>query len=349
MVPRKLKSQGVSVESFITEYLTDSSPDQLILSDDGLVEQIISQIKSTPSKTKEKSKASAAKIELDRIQTHASDVERKHESEPSKKKMKTENPPSLQTRKAIAYNVYESLKIDSLKDVLRWNHQIVGGTKPELLLRIIEGHVYGRLAPCTVCGEGKLRPLETDSSKIICKGYFDKKLSARIPCDVIVDAESAPRFEPWYRSKPNKEQEKIMDEEYEAAIGSDTITETGKGLLNSSLLRAVQEMEWNTSGASGIKAAATALAKLCCGESSPLDFPPESKARKIIGKMILEHKTSSAEQILEMVALEFGFQAAKEEKAKQKSEAVKSSCLCPANAKIVEVGVFILVDDDLIV
>ena len=29
--------------------------------------------------------------------------------------------------------------------------------------------------------------------------------------------------------------------------------------------------------------------------------------------MILEHKTSSAEQILEMVAMEFGFQAAKEE------------------------------------
>jgi len=317
--------------------LTDNSPDQSILSDEALLMEITSQIKSAPSKTKEKSKVSAAKVELDRIIFQASNIERRYETEPVTKKMKLGDLPSLEARQANAYIFYESLKIEGLKDVLRWNHQPVGGTKPELLIRIIEGHVHGRLAPCTVCGEGKLRPLDTDSSKIICKGYFDKKLNAHIPCDVMVDTESAPRFIPWYKSKPNKEEEKIMDEEYEAAIGLAESTETDKVLHNSSLLRAVQEMQWNTSSSAGIKAAAAGLTELCCGESSPLDFPPKLKARRVIGKLILDHKTSSAEEILNIVALEFGFKAQKEAKAKEKSEAMKSTCLCPANAKIVEV------------
>ena len=333
-----MKSQGVSVETFITEHLTDASNDQSILSDNGLVEKITSDMNSTPSKSKnQKAKATPAKVELDQIQSYASGIEKSDDDEPVTKKMKLDKP-SLLKRKAVAYNEYTGLKIEGLKDVLRWNRQPLVGTKPELLLRIIDGHVFGRLAPCTVCGQGKLRPLDSDSNKVMCKGYFDKELATHVPCNVTVEADVAPRFQPWYKLKPTKEEEELMDKEYDSASGKDETASAGKLLDDSDLLQAVKEMEWDTSSPKGIKAAASTLAKLCSGESSPLDSPPEAKARKFIGKLVLENKTSSAEEILKIIVSEFGLKAAKEEKAKLKTEGVKSSCACPSNAKIVEVG-----------
>lgn len=73
---------------------------------------------------------------------------------------------------AKAAEGYESKKIDELKDVLRRNDQLLGGTKGELVHRCAEGEVLGALPRCPVCGAGKLK-FDAKSGMFKCPGYMD--------------------------------------------------------------------------------------------------------------------------------------------------------------------------------
>lgn len=55
-----------------------------------------------------------------------------------------------QRQKAVAK--FSALSVAALKDALRLNNQIVGGTKDELIDRCVDGLVYGTLPKCPQCG-----------------------------------------------------------------------------------------------------------------------------------------------------------------------------------------------------
>jgi len=46
------------------------------------------------------------------------------------------------------YEMYTKMTLDALKDFLRWNNQLSGGNKGELVDRCVDGHTYGALPRC---------------------------------------------------------------------------------------------------------------------------------------------------------------------------------------------------------
>lgn len=95
------------------------------------------------------------------------------------------------------YGTYHKQTVDQLKDYLRWNRQVLTGTKDVLLAKVIDGEFYqARLARCELCG-GKLKLME-DGVTVHCSGSFDEDTQRRIECGFTVKAEKAPRWKPWY-------------------------------------------------------------------------------------------------------------------------------------------------------
>ena len=89
--------------------------------------------------------------------------EEEEEDGPKSKKVKTETEISETDRaKAEIFAVLSSKKVDELKDVLRWNKQIVGGNKDTLLARIIDAKLRGRLGRCPSCLRGRVKLTEED-------------------------------------------------------------------------------------------------------------------------------------------------------------------------------------------
>lgn len=95
------------------------------------------------------------------------------------------------------YAMYENHKNDALKDVLKWNRQLVSGNKDLMMARIIDGQLKGRLGRCPMCLRGKLQLEDEHAKKAICKGYFDEDLGVREPCSYACPIDEAPRKHPW--------------------------------------------------------------------------------------------------------------------------------------------------------
>lgn len=53
--------------------------------------------------------------------------------------------------------VFNTLTIPNLKNCLRANLQLLGGTKPELVERCVDRKLYGNLPKCPQCGIGRLK------------------------------------------------------------------------------------------------------------------------------------------------------------------------------------------------
>merc|ERR1712060_790383 len=88
-----------------------------------------------------------------------------------------------------------------LKDVLRWNRQMLGGTKDVLIQRIIDGDMNGRLGLCPICFKGKLK-FNTENNTVVCNGYFDEELNVRRSCFFGTGRNEAPRLQPWFKEEP---------------------------------------------------------------------------------------------------------------------------------------------------
>lgn len=82
-----------------------------------------------------------------------------------------------------------------LKAILRRNKQHVGGNKPALLDRIMDGETYGQLAGCPLCTSGRLKILETDTKIVDCQGYYE--VDKYKVCNFRCLAGSAPRSAYW--------------------------------------------------------------------------------------------------------------------------------------------------------
>jgi hypothetical protein len=98
---------------------------------------------------------------------------------------------------------YKAKTIDELKDFLRWNGQLLSGTKGDLVARCVDGEVHGALPHCPEPGcKGRLR---IEGSQVHCGGAFDDEIGTFVRCYFKVAASAVTR-EQW-RTGPKSEGE----------------------------------------------------------------------------------------------------------------------------------------------
>ena len=188
-LPRKFAG---TVDDFVDETLTDATGGDILPKErDALVEAIQATAAAAKKSSKSSASASSADGIIEKLKEKASD------GEPQPKKAKTDDP--YTTNEFVdAYRVYQKEKNDDLKDLLKWNRQFITGTKNYLLVKVLDGHVHGRLARCQMCQGGRLKIDERNCAVVVCNGQFDEDAQQRIPCTFKCGVQDAPRWKPWY-------------------------------------------------------------------------------------------------------------------------------------------------------
>jgi hypothetical protein len=117
--------------------------------------EILPAQQATLSDTMEQAAPAAKKEEKHPLLVNLSALHKDTTVEPGAKRAKltnneTHNDDETALLLVQAYGLYKDLNIEQLKDVLRWNHQYLTGTKNYLQLKVIDGHVRGSLARCNL-------------------------------------------------------------------------------------------------------------------------------------------------------------------------------------------------------
>jgi hypothetical protein len=143
-IPRKL---SISVEEFFDDYLTnrcdvedlkDTRKDDIL---NGLHQAALAK-KKTPKKASGGDEKHATTI-MSRLKAaaKAGDGDDDGENEPSKKRLKRDDDEKEFQDLLLLYKRYHKKALPELKDYLRWNNQIVGGTKDFVLFKVIDGEL----------------------------------------------------------------------------------------------------------------------------------------------------------------------------------------------------------------
>jgi len=216
-IPTSLKKQGIdTAEAFVDDILRDESGGEIL---PAKRDEIIQALQSKASGAggaggagaegggpdaivaQLKQAAEAAAADDDAVEEPKAKRAKKGKAESSKKisgsTMDSSTLALFGDKAGIeAYRLYASFKNDQLKDVLRWNRQMLTGTKPYLLVKCLDGHLRGRLARCPLCG-GRLKLNETGCQAVQCGGTFDEDRQMRVPCYYSASLLEAPRLRPW--------------------------------------------------------------------------------------------------------------------------------------------------------
>jgi hypothetical protein len=193
VISPKLKKEGITAETFVVDMLVDNTEDNVLQE---RRDEVIGDIEYVPPKGSAAKKkqgeekgglVATLKAQLAMIRSEA-------EGEPASKKLKLS--PDVMARVDV-YAMYEQHKNDALKDILKWNRQLVSGNKDLMMARIINGQLKGRLGRCPMCLRGKLQLEDEQAQNAICKGYFDEDLGARESCSYACPIDEAPRKHPW--------------------------------------------------------------------------------------------------------------------------------------------------------
>lgn len=189
-IPRKLKD--MSATDFIENVLVDASGGDILPAQ---AETLAAAIASSPPKsaTKTGSKSSKDDILSEIKAAFAKQADGDGDEQPATKKPKNDL-----SRAVALYAKYHKQTADQLKDFLRYNKQVLGGTKSFVLFKVIDGEEHGRLGPCTLC-HGRLKfDVAEESNTVVCSGQFDEETQTRIPCSFSTTQKDAPRLSPWY-------------------------------------------------------------------------------------------------------------------------------------------------------
>ena len=178
----------ISAHDFLVDHVTDESGGEILPKQ---LETLAEAIESKAVKT-DKTVGEAEQV-INRLKEAYED-----DKEPPAKKVKSDpnGDDDVEARCVQAYGIYNKMKNNDLKDILRWNGQFLTGTKPYMLIKCIDGHVRGRLARCNLCSGGKLK-LAEDMKTVTCGGTFDEDTHARISCLYRATVAEAPRWKPW--------------------------------------------------------------------------------------------------------------------------------------------------------
>lgn len=333
---KRLQEEYSTKEDFLSELVQDHTQDGILGTKDGLCK--IADELGTSSENKKGGKKERVKHTnplLSIMEQNALALQEDSsrppvtEGEPAKKKLKIS---PVQLKQAETFKKFAGCKVDELKDVLRWNKAPITGNKDVLLLRIIDGEVYGRLGRCPICVKGRLK-LCDEGDKVECKGFYNEDVGAFEVCYFSMEPEKVPRL-PWFDHEPNaEEEEQIKQEQSENNTTLNASSEIPNGFLEN--LRA--SVNWDVSNKEGIKNTSLALSKFLGSAESPIAIPTttdESKVRMEVGKMILQNKDKSMEDIVQLLVQKYGLRENKEKENKSKEEMIASICQVEANGKI---------------
>ena len=224
--------------------------------------------------------------------------------------------------------LYQDKNLDGLKDYLRWNQQVLKGTKPLLLMKCMDGHLNGRLARCPLCHEGKLN-LEMDDT-VQCSGYFDEDTHQRVACNYSSKAADAPRSK-WYIEKPSEEEEEEMKKE---ASNPDTVASNS---VAEQMVDALASFQFRLKTKAEIKSATGVF--LDMARRFNLNVSEDDKeAKRSIGPLILSNRTMdlSSLEFCSIVCDHFGVKKSGEQVEEQR-KVVRSMCQCADNATLYEI------------
>jgi Poly(ADP-ribose) polymerase and DNA-Ligase Zn-finger region len=180
-MPRKC----TDVEQFVVDILEDASDDKSILPDkkDEICEMLaakpvmkkggsgdpyIDQLKACMEGDGDVDEAENDKDGNDNKKKKKTEKRKKSNAndkddhfEPNKKRLKTN---SVDPKALQIYAKIHKMTLPELQDILRWNRQVLKGTKAVAMRKVIDGELNGRLGLCLVCG-GKLK-LSDDFDKV---------------------------------------------------------------------------------------------------------------------------------------------------------------------------------------
>mmetsp|Transcript_15082 Transcript_15082/g.24994 ORF Transcript_15082/g.24994 Transcript_15082/m.24994 type:complete len:411 (+) Transcript_15082:65-1297(+) len=144
----------------------------------------------------------------------------------SNKKAKADITKGMNDSELALYEKYRSFTLEGLKDFMRWNKQPIAGTKPELIIRCIDGELHGAIPSCPEPGcKGKLR---LDNGKVSCGGAYNEELGSFLRCYYSAQASSITRL-PWKESKPTEE-EVLEGTTFSASVNQDAAKDLFAGL-----------------------------------------------------------------------------------------------------------------------
>lgn len=114
-------------------------------------DEIIQKIKEAQLKTKKKKQQEGGDDIMSRLKSAAKETEEAIEPAKKKAKLKSDDKDEEFQKMLDIYRTYTKMTVQELKDLLRWNNQIVGGTKGFVLFKVIDGILHGRLSVCPMC------------------------------------------------------------------------------------------------------------------------------------------------------------------------------------------------------
>ena len=226
-LPKTYVQQGLSVSLFVEQELQekDRSTGGILSEHAAEIAAAMEVASSSQSSKKRKSAASEGPL-----------AEWKQAAEQRRKVPKKASPTAVissdedltTTDPVDLYDHYHSYTIDELKDILRYNRQVLVGTKDVLLYKVIDGCRFnGRLSHCPICQTGRLKIDYTapPEKKVKCNGTFDETSQRRIDCYYTCAPDKAPRHAPFYRRAPTPAQEALMDQHDERSNDGDASNE----------------------------------------------------------------------------------------------------------------------------
>lgn len=347
-LPRSLRIIGETDESFVGNILSDNTTTRL-LADEKEAQFILQKIKqksvlrkkdslfnhrSTKYLTNIINNYAKIKKELENEnEIGVEDDEYEYSSDhpqPPKMSMWNLSISPEERHQTVAYDLYSKLSVEELKDILRWNHQPVSGTKQILLSRAIDGFVNGRLGFCMTCVCGTLK-LSENCTEVSCAGFYNEEFGYRELCPMNIPVNKATRLHPWYSQDPSESDKenmlKIVEDAKNPTATKSPEVEAAKTIIHDAL----EGLEWDMNTPEGIKKAAIDIMNEIT-KSSLIDLPDDKrKARMCIGKLILANKDKSSTEILEMIISQFGFKKTNQEATQRKMEALESVCGDPSN------------------
>lgn len=111
-----------------------------------------------------------------------------------KKKDKPYTPEQFAKFKMIMREIdSKKCTVEDLKEILRKNDQKITGSRMELMERVADGELLGKIPRCPKCSGGRLR-FDPEIGLYKCPGYYDERNF--IHCHATFDIDSLER-EPW--------------------------------------------------------------------------------------------------------------------------------------------------------
>lgn len=230
----------------------------------------------------------------------------------SNKKAKVDITKGMSDAELELHEKYKSFTLEGLKDFMRWNKQPIAGTKPELIMRCIDGEINGAIPSCPEIGcKGKLR---LDAGKVACGGAYSEELGTFVRCYFSAEASAITRLA-WREAKPS-EDETIAATAFQPTVNLDAAKDLFAGLDMATL-------------PSKREAVARLLTVV---RAEGINLTSDDNAAKIrLGTLVMANSDLSSEELLSLAEAEFG--TVKTTKAKMAR--ASTGTVCEGNEGIV--------------